>query len=62
MSNLAKFEFIALNITSKNYMSWILDVEMHLESMDLIETINEENEFTPQEKAKTMIFFRRHLD
>ncbi|KAL5578536.1 hypothetical protein UlMin_020235 [Ulmus minor] len=52
MSNLAKLEFIALDITSKNYMSWILDVEMHLESMNLIETINEE----------IMIFLHRHLD
>ena len=43
MTNLAKLEFIALDITKKNYMSWILDVEMHLQSMGLIDTIKENN-------------------
>jgi len=40
MSNLAKLEFAALDISRKNYLSWILDAE---------------------DKAKAMIFFRRHL-
>ena len=39
MTNLAKFEFVALDITGKNYMSWNLHVEMHLQSMGLIDTI-----------------------
>ena len=39
MTNLAKFEFVALHIIEKNYMSWILDVEMHLQLMGLIDTI-----------------------
>ncbi|KAL5572401.1 hypothetical protein UlMin_021998 [Ulmus minor] len=30
--------------------------------MGLIETINEETESTPQDKAKIMIFLRKHLD
>ena len=43
MTNLAKLEFVALDITGKNYMSWILDVEMYLQSMGLIDTIKENN-------------------
>jgi len=39
MSNFAKFEFISLNITGRNYMSWIIDIEMHLESMGFTKTI-----------------------
>lgn len=34
MSNLTKLEFVALNILSKNYLSWILGVEIHLEEMN----------------------------
>ena len=34
MSNLTKLEFVALDILGKNYLSWILDVEIHLEAMN----------------------------
>ena len=33
MSNFAKFEFIPLDITRRNYMPWVIDIKMHLESM-----------------------------
>ena len=52
MSNLAKLEFVALDITGKNFLSWILDAE---------NTIKEKNTTSIQEKAKTMISLRRHL-
>ncbi|KAJ0017082.1 hypothetical protein Pint_12191 [Pistacia integerrima] len=35
MTNLTKLEFVALDITGKNYLSWILDVEIHLDAMGL---------------------------
>ena len=41
MSNLTKLEFIALDISGKNYLSWILDAEIHLEVMNLGDTIKE---------------------
>ena len=44
MSNLAKLEFVALDIYGKNYLLWILDAEIHLTFMNLGETIKEENE------------------
>ncbi|XP_020410763.1 uncharacterized protein LOC109946667 [Prunus persica] len=41
MSNLAKLEFVALDISGKNYLSWINDAEVHLEAMNLRETIKD---------------------
>ena len=43
MSNLAKLDFVALNISGKNYLSWVLDVEIHLDLMNLKDTIKQEN-------------------
>ena len=44
MSKLTELEFVALDISDKNYLSWILDAGIHLTSVNLGETINEENE------------------
>ncbi|CAM8940489.1 unnamed protein product [Rhodiola kirilowii] len=41
MSNLAKLEFSPLDISGKNYMPWTIDIETHLDSMNLPETIIE---------------------
>ena len=43
MSNLAKLEFVALDITGKNFLSWILDAEIHLDANGLGNTIKEKN-------------------
>ncbi|XP_027912621.1 uncharacterized protein LOC114172223 [Vigna unguiculata] len=61
MSNLAKLEFAALNISGENYLSWILDAEIHLDAMGLGDAIKEGNKASEQDKAKAMIFLRRHL-
>lgn len=34
MSNLTKLEFVALDILSRNYLSWILGVEIHPKEMN----------------------------
>ncbi|XP_021717272.1 uncharacterized protein LOC110685118 [Chenopodium quinoa] len=52
---------MALDIIGKNYLSWVLDAEIHLDVKGLSETIKEANEATPQDKAKAMIFLRHHL-
>ncbi|CAM8897583.1 unnamed protein product [Rhodiola kirilowii] len=62
MSNLAKLEFSPLDITGKNYMPWTIDIETHLDSMDLHETIIVANTSSKVDKAKSFIFLRRHLD
>jgi len=58
MSNLAKLEFAAINISGENYLSWILDAEIHLDAMGLGDAIKEGNKASEQDKAKAMIFLR----
>ncbi|XP_060202001.1 uncharacterized protein LOC132630452 [Lycium barbarum] len=62
MSNLTKLEFVALDISGKNYLSWVLDAKIHLDVMGLRDTIKENNKASNQENAKAMIFLRHHLD
>ncbi|XP_070039710.1 uncharacterized protein [Nicotiana tomentosiformis] len=62
MSNLSKLEFVALDISGKNYLSWVLDAEIHLAAKALENTIIQRNEASGQNKAKAMIFLRHHLD
>ena len=62
MSNLTKLEFVALDISGKNYLSWILDVEIHLTTINLGNTIQEKNQASQQDCVKKMIFLRHHLD
>ncbi|XP_070011406.1 uncharacterized protein [Nicotiana sylvestris] len=39
MSNLSKLEFVVLDISGKNYLSWVLDAEIHLAAKGLGNTI-----------------------
>ncbi|XP_059664121.1 uncharacterized protein LOC132309878 [Cornus florida] len=61
MSNLTKLEFVALDISGKNYLSWILDAQIYLDVMGLGNTIKEKNDALLQDKTKAMIFLRRHI-
>ena len=36
MSNLTKLKFDAFDISSKNYLSWILDAKIQLDAMTLV--------------------------
>ncbi|KAK4737199.1 hypothetical protein R3W88_000896 [Solanum pinnatisectum] len=62
MSNLSKFEFVALDISRKNYLSRVLDAEIHLTIKGLGDSIIKANKASSQDKAKAMIFLRHHLD
>ena len=53
MSNLAKLEFVALDITGKNFLSLILDVEIHLDANGLGNTITEKNTTSIQKKSQS---------
>ena len=44
MSNITKLEFVTFDILGKNYLSWILDAEIHLNAMNLGVTIKEGNQ------------------
>ena len=61
MSNLTKLEFVALDISGNNYLAWTLDAEIHLDAMNLGNTIKDGNESSAQDRAKAMIFLRHHL-
>ena len=45
----------------KNYLSWMLDVEIHLDANGLGDMIKEGNKASNQEKAKAIIFLHHHL-
>ncbi|XP_070669120.1 uncharacterized protein [Malus domestica] len=62
MANLVKLDFVALDITGKNYLTLVVDTKIHLEAGNLGEPIKEENSASSQDRAKAMIFIRRHLD
>ena len=61
MSNLTKLEFMTLDITGKNYLSWILDAKIHLDAMNLGAVIKEGNQSSFQDCAKALISLRYHL-
>ena len=61
MSNLTRLEFAALDVSGRNYLTWVLDVELHLASSNLGETIKEKSNASPQDRAKAMILLRHHL-
>ncbi|PIN02179.1 hypothetical protein CDL12_25309 [Handroanthus impetiginosus] len=62
MANLTKFEFVPLDIFGKNYLSWVVDVEIYLDVIGLGNTIVEKNEASVQNRAKAIIFLHHHLD
>ena len=61
MSNITKLEFVVLDISGNNYLSWIFDVKIHLNAMNLRAMIKEGNQASLQDRTKTLIFFRYHL-
>ena len=61
MSNLSKLEFVALDITGKYYLSWTLDVEIHLDVMNLGDAIKKGNQASLQDHVKAFIFIWHHL-
>ena len=48
MSNLIKCEFIPLNVSGQDYLSWVLDAKILLIANGIKEPIEEENTVTPQ--------------
>jgi len=53
---------MTLDISELNYLSWVLDAEIHLDAKGLGATITNGNTASSQDKAKAMIFLRHHLD
>jgi len=62
MANLTKLEFVVLYSLGENYLSWVLDAEIHLDAMGLGDSIKEENKASKQNYVRAMIFLRHHLN
>ena len=63
MSNLNKLDFIALEVSGRNYLKWVQDVKLHLTAKNLRPAIEDEtdNPIGEYEKATAMIFILRHI-
>ncbi|GAV60033.1 hypothetical protein CFOL_v3_03564, partial [Cephalotus follicularis] len=61
MANIENQKFIALDISGKNYLSWILDVKLYLNAKKLRHTIDEDNAASNGERATVLIFLRHHI-
>ncbi|XP_040365139.1 uncharacterized protein LOC112182723 isoform X1 [Rosa chinensis] len=62
MSNLNKLDFVALEVSGRNYLKWTQDVKLHLTANKMRSTIIADN-ITPEDmKARAMIFIRKHME
>jgi hypothetical protein len=65
MAAINKTEFKVLELNGKNYRTWALDCEFHLEAMQLTSTLARPAAGVPapplHEKAKACIFLRHHI-
>ena len=61
MSKISSLNFIVVDISGKNYLSWILNAEINLEAVNFGETIKKGNQSSLQDRAKALIFLRHHL-
>ena len=62
MAKLASVDFEILKIIGSNYLNWRLDLKFHLRASNLLPTISVPNEASDADKAKAMIYIRRHID
>ena len=61
MANIEKPKFNILDVSGNNYLSWCLDVELHLQGQGLVETLAEDRDYTEKDEANALIFICRHL-
>ncbi|XP_026452915.1 uncharacterized protein LOC113353540 [Papaver somniferum] len=59
-SNLVSLDFMPLEDSGENYLSWALDAELHLEANKLDHTIIG-GDCTSDERARAVAYLRRHL-
>ena len=62
MSKLTKLEFFVLDISGKNYLSWVVDAEIHIDVINLGNTIKEGNDASLQDRTRALIFLHHHID
>lgn len=59
MSNLVEFE--VLDISGENYLTWVIDVETHLRTKGLLNTIKKSKESSHEDKTQAHTFIIEHL-
>ncbi|XP_031125137.1 uncharacterized protein LOC116027575 [Ipomoea triloba] len=62
MSSITKREFTELSLDGGNYLTWALDIEIHLASKEFSQTIVAMSQCTDAQKAQALIFLRHHLN
>lgn len=58
--NLTKLELVVFDIYGNNYLIWILDAKIHLDVMNLKDTIKERNKTSLQDHTNTILFLHHH--
>ncbi|EOY03387.1 Uncharacterized protein TCM_018391 [Theobroma cacao] len=61
MRNIKKPKFHILKVRISNYVSWCLDVEMHIQGQGLANAIIIDEKENDKDKVNALIFIRRHL-
>jgi len=61
MTNIEKPKFHILEVSGNNYLSWCLDMEMHLQEQGLANAITEDGTSNAKDKANVLIFICSHL-
>ena len=61
MANIEKPKFNIFDVSGNNYLSWCLDIELHIQRQGIIETLAEDGKSNEKDEANVLIFVHRHL-
>ncbi|XP_012854500.1 PREDICTED: uncharacterized protein LOC105974002 [Erythranthe guttata] len=63
MAGIEKQKFQILDVTGSNFLSWCLDIKLHLQGLDLVKALDcvDIKEANRKDEANAMIFIRHHL-
>ena len=61
MANIKKPKLQVLDMSGSNYLSWCLDVKLHLQGKGLVENLVENEKFCKQDEVNALIFICCHL-
>ena len=61
MANIEKLKFHSLEVSGTNYLSWCLDIELHLQGQCLVKSLVVNEKVSDQDKGIVLIFICRHL-
>ena len=61
MPNIEKLKFQILEMNGANYLSWCLDIELHLQGLGFAESLVVNGKTNEKDKANALIFIHHHL-